>query len=465
MLQVLVSNLKLFLKEDSPLKLMVAQIIEDAGITTIVITDYDLLTECSLDDFNSIHINDALVASQEKPSVLIGIDTCMYIMYTSGTTGRPKGIAVSNRNVIKLVYDAGEIAIKPGDRVLQWSNYSFDGSTYDIYSSLLTGASLYLIKDEWASDVDELSAMIVEHNISVLFITTALFNTFIDVNPAIFTGLRKLLFGGENVSLSHVKRALEMTGPGKIVHVYGPTETTVYATSYAIDHISTDGVIPIGRPLSNTKLLVLNEKSELVPLGVPGELYIGGDGVSLGYINNPELTAEKFVPNPFTHNGDRFYRSGDLVRWLPGGVVEYIGRIDNQVKVRGYRIELGEIESVLIQSGLVKQAVVTANQDAHGTRRLVGYIVTEEFLQYSYHNGNDLVTPMPEWNFPGLVPGDRWCLCASRWVEAWKSGVAPLVVLEATHEKTLDLIPLDELIKFAFKSGETHGRGDKLMDV
>jgi amino acid adenylation domain-containing protein len=270
-------------------------IIEDAAIKVIVNTDSDLLKACGLERYESIHIKDALSASEENPRVKGDIDSCVYIMYTSGTTGRPKGIQVNNRNITKLVYDTGAIAVMPDDRVLQWSNYSFDGSTYDIYSSLLKGAALYLIKDEWASDVDALSRVIDAQKITVCFMTTALFNSFIDVNAGVLKGLRKILFGGEKVSLSHVSRALAMSGPGKIVHVYGPTETTVYAISYPIDSIAKDGIIPIGKPLSNTSLLVLDAKAALVPIGVPGELYIGGDGVSMGYINNSELSSENLL--------------------------------------------------------------------------------------------------------------------------------------------------------------------------
>jgi amino acid adenylation domain-containing protein len=354
-------------------------IIEDAGIKVIVTTDSELLKASGLAGYESIHIKDALSASEKNPGVKLDVDTCVYIMYTSGTTGRPKGIQVNNRNITKLVYDTGAIAVMPEDRVLQWSNYSFDGSTYDIYSSLLKGATLQLIRDEWASDVDALSRVIDEQKITVCFMTTALFNSFIDVNAGALEGLRKILFGGEKVSISHASRALSILGSGKIVHVYGPTETTVYATSYSIDYIAADGAVPIGKPLSNTRLLVLNEKAKLVPVGVPGELYIGGDGVSMGYVNNIELTKEKFVSNPLNHqDAEEYYRSGDLVRWLPDGNIEYLGRIDSQVKIRGYRIELGEIESVLMQSGLVRQAVVLANEDSQGTKRLVSYVVPEK---------------------------------------------------------------------------------------
>ncbi|MEO6231488.1 MAG: amino acid adenylation domain-containing protein [Ferruginibacter sp.] len=379
-------------------------IIEDADITSIVHNNHELLEATGLDKFNCIYINDSSDAAlASSPAINTTAGSCAYIMFTSGTTGRPKGIAVSHQNIIKLAFDGGPIAITSTDRVLQWSNYSFDGSTYDIYSSLLNGATICMINDSWASDIDELSKVMIAKNITVCFITTALFNTFIDVRPKTLIGLRKILFGGEMVSLSHVKKALSILGEGKIVHVYGPTETTVYACSYAIDKLAAATGIPIGKPLSNTRFYVLNEYKKLLPVGVPGELYIGGDGVSLGYVNNPLLTAERFIQNPYSDiSEDRLYRTGDIVRWLPGGVIEYISRIDDQVKIRGYRIELGEIESVLQECSLVRHAAVIAKTDKDGTKRLVAYIVpNDEFDKAAIQSF--LKNKLPDYMVPALM--------------------------------------------------------------
>ncbi|MCW3106371.1 MAG: Nonribosomal peptide synthetase, partial [Segetibacter sp.] len=351
-------------------------IIEDATINYIVYTNNELLQSSGLAQFKNIAVNESLSGTVKSTGIRTGMDSRVYVMYTSGTTGWPKGIAISNRNIVKLVYESTEIAVKSGDQMLQWSNYSFDGSVYEIYCSLLSGAKLYLIKDEWASDVFELARVISEQKITVCFITTALFNTFIDINPASLQNLRIILFGGEKVSLSHVNKALSILGPGKIIHVYGPTETTVYATYYPIISIREDGIVPIGKPLTNTKLLVLDKSKQLVPVGVPGELYIGGEGVSLGYLNRLELTLEKYVTIPDTRqHEDRYYKTGDLVRWLSDGNIDFLGRLDEQVKIRGFRIELGEIETVLLQSGYVNQAVVLVREEKEGSKRLVGYIV------------------------------------------------------------------------------------------
>ncbi|MEO7768443.1 MAG: amino acid adenylation domain-containing protein, partial [Ferruginibacter sp.] len=353
-------------------------IIEDAAIAHVVYTSHELLQSKALNGLSQIHINDAADSSTASPAVEIPANAFLYVMFTSGTTGRPKGIGVNHQNVVKLVYDKGPISVLPSDRVLQWSNYSFDGSTYDIYSSLLKGATLCLISDNWAADADQLSRVMNEQQITVCFITTALFNTFIDVHPDSLKGIRKILFGGEMVSSYHVKKALSVLGGGKIVHVYGPTETTTYASSYPIDKVEEGMGIPIGKPLSNSQFYVLDGHRQLVPVGVPGELYIGGDGVSTGYVNNVELTRERFIINPFTNKAnDKIYRTGDIVKWLPDGNIEYLGRIDDQVKIRGYRIEPAEIEAVLLQSGLVSQSVVIARENKEGDKRLIGYIIPQ----------------------------------------------------------------------------------------
>ncbi len=376
-------------------------VVENAGIKHIVYTDIELVKLYEFSNCECVDLDKSFEYQTEINPVKVPIDSPVYIMYTSGTTGRPKGISVSNRNVIKLVYELGDIAVKPWDRMLQWSNYAFDGCVYEIYSSLLKGAGLYLVKDEWASDVYELGKVMKEQKINMCFITTALFNTFVDVNPDMLKGLRKILFGGEMVSLSHVRKALEVIGQEKIVHVYGPTETTVYATFSPLNVIGEDGIIPIGKPLANTQLYVLDAYSHLVPIGALGELYIGGDGVSLGYVNNDALTLEKFVNIPGINNEKRLYRTGDLVRMLPDGNIVYIGRIDNQVKIRGYRIEPGEIENLLQESDMISKAVVMVRESIDLNKSLVGYIVPGE----SYNKQllvSWLQSKLPEYMIPAL---------------------------------------------------------------
>ncbi len=297
-----------------------------------------------------------------------------YIMYTSGTTGQPKGVLVQHYNILKITYETNHIAICPEDRVLQWSNFSFDGSVYELFGALLNGASLWMIEEKDASDTKRLAKVITENRVTVSFMTTALFNVFVEVELNALKGLRKLMFGGELISPVHVQKALVSLGEHKLVHVYGPTETTVFATAYSID-TTEDGVIPIGAPLSNTEIYITNKAQSLLPVGCVGEIYIGGDGVSAGYLHPDKGSDQKFITHPFVEGGGRVYRTGDMGRWLPNGTVEFIGRLDEQIKIRGYRVELGEIEMVIQQSDIVSQNVVMAKQDGSGTLFLIAYIV------------------------------------------------------------------------------------------
>ncbi|WP_400193664.1 amino acid adenylation domain-containing protein [Hymenobacter sp. B81] len=349
-------------------------IAQDAALQAVVCTHPELRTV--LPDYPGPLLSPAEAAPYPttNPPLALDPEAGVYVMYTSGTTGQAKGIQVTHRNVIKLAFDPGPIQVQPTDTVLQWSNFAFDGSTYDIYGSLLCGACLQLIPESAAADADELAAIITEHQVSVAFVTTALFNALADTQLTALRGLRKVLFGGELVSVPHVQRALRALGPDKIVHVYGPTETTTYATSYAVRAAGSAGTVPIGYPLANTQAYVLDAQRRPVPVGCPGELYIGGAGVAPGYLNKPELTAERFVD---VAGLGRLYRTGDLVRWQPDGALSYLGRLDDQVKIRGYRVELGEIETLLQTAPAVAQAVVTARRDASGTLQLVAHVVPE----------------------------------------------------------------------------------------
>ncbi|ACU62619.1 non-ribosomal peptide synthetase [Chitinophaga pinensis] len=346
---------------------------QDAGLSHLVYTEEELLSLSGLTGMELIKVADCVDYPVQRPAISRSVDEGAYVMYTSGTSGHPKGILVSQRNILKLVYDKGPIAIHGEDCVLQWSNYAFDGSTYEIYSSLLHGARLLLIAEPAAADAGALSYLIRKEGVSVSFLTTALFNAFVDYDVSGLALLRKMLFGGEKVSVGHVRSALSVLGKGKLLHVYGPTETTVYASCYEIDEI--DGVdIPIGHPLCNTEIRILDDHGRAVPVGVRGELYIGGAGVSLGYINNPALTSVKYVRFP---DGGVWYRTGDIGRWRSDGEIEFIGRADEQVKVRGYRIEPGEIENVMLSCTGVKQVAVILKATGEGDKQLIAYLVPD----------------------------------------------------------------------------------------
>ncbi|HLP59507.1 MAG TPA: condensation domain-containing protein, partial [Candidatus Deferrimicrobium sp.] len=229
-------------------------------------------------------------------------------------------------------------------------------------------------------------------------------NTIVEVGLESLSGIRKVLFGGERVSVSHAARALAYLGKNTLVHVYGPTETTVYATYYALEKITENQItIPIGAPISNTGIYILDLGARLTPVGVNGEIYIGGSGVCHGYLNNEELTGEKFLPNPF-REGERFYRTGDLGRWLPDGNIEFNGRIDQQVKVRGYRIELGEIEKRVLSYPGIKECVATAREDEKGSRYLCAYLAGEEKIEI-IELKDYLAQVLPDYMIPAyLVP-------------------------------------------------------------
>lgn len=300
-----------------------------------------------------------------------------YIMYTSGSTGTPKGALISHRNVSRVVINTNYIEINRDDRLLQLSNYAFDGSVFDIYGALLNGASLVMLSKEEAIEVPRLLEIIKTRKVTIFFVTTALFNMLVDWDVKALHGVRKILSGGELVSTAHMRKAFEALGPGRVIHVYGPTESTVFATYYPVDAVEEgDSSIPIGYPLANTTAYVLDKQGQLVPPNVPGELYIGGDGLAKGYLNREELTAEKFLNHPFKKDG-KVYCTGDRVWRLPGGEIQFGGRFDFQIKIRGFRVELGEIETHIVTVPGIKEAIVVANRDSHNSLYIAAYYTVD----------------------------------------------------------------------------------------
>ena len=331
-----------------------------------------------------------------------GHDTA-YIIYTSGSTGKPKGTVICHHNISRVVRGTNYISIEPADRIIQLSNTAFDGSVFDIYGALLNGAELVYLPSEDASDIATLGRTITQQQVNVMFITTALFNMLVEYHLDDLKGIRKLMFGGERVSMSHAERALNMMGPNKLLHVYGPTESTVFATWYPINELNHHlGTVPIGGPLANTEIYVLNEALELVPMGANGELCIAGDGLAACYLGNEALTAEKFVPHPFKA-GQRLYRTGDLCRWLSDGNIEFIGRIDQQVKIRGFRIEPGEVESQLAQiEGITENRVLVLERG--GEKYLAAYYVAETEVDAKTLKAQ-LAETLPEYMIPAAFVG------------------------------------------------------------
>ncbi|WP_442964092.1 amino acid adenylation domain-containing protein [Pseudomonas sp. Leaf59] len=306
-----------------------------------------------------------------NPDLSQASDSVAYVMYTSGSTGTPKGVLVPHRGITRLVINNGYADFNAGDRVAFASNPAFDASTMDVWGPLLNGGQVQVIDHATLLDPAAFGAAL--EGATVLFVTTALFNQYVQLIPDALAGLRILLCGGERADPAAFRSLLARAPALRLVHCYGPTETTTYATTYEVRALAEDAdSVPIGRPISNTQVYVLDAQLQPVPVGVSGEICIGGDGVALGYLNRAQLSAEQFVQNPF-NGGSLMYRTGDLGRWTADGLLECIGRNDDQVKIRGFRIELGEIEARLATHAALQDVVVLAREDVPGDKRLVAY--------------------------------------------------------------------------------------------
>jgi amino acid adenylation domain-containing protein len=313
---------------------------------------------------------------EENPKVKVGARNLAYVIYTSGSTGRPKGTCIEHRSVVRLVQSTNYVELGPQEVFLQFAPISFDASTLELWGSLLNGAKLVVCPAGLLS-LQELGRVIKERGVSTLWLTAALFHQMVDEQIESLRGVRQILAGGETLSASHVRRMLEVIGAGRLINGYGPTENTTFTCCHVMTAQSRiEHTVPIGRPISNTRVYVLDRHMRPVPVGVYGELCIGGAGLAREYLHQPQLTAEKFVPDPFSGEaGARLYRSGDLVRYLADGTIEFVGRIDYQVKIRGFRIELGEIEAGIARHPAIREVVVLAREDAPGDKRLVAYVV------------------------------------------------------------------------------------------
>ncbi|KOA81750.1 non-ribosomal peptide synthetase [Bacillus altitudinis] len=320
-----------------------------------------------------------LLMSSENLPLEAGLDDTAYIMYTSGTTGQPKGIMTTHSNIARVVKNTNYLTILETDTLLSLSNSVFDGFTFDVYGALLNGAKLVLPQKETILDMGKLTELIKGEHISVMFVPTALFHLLVDEGTDWMRGVRKVLFGGERASVQHVRKAFDVMGKGRLLNVYGPTESTVFATYYPIDEaIPLEArSIPIGKPLNQTGAYILSEHRQLQPIGMVGELCLSGKGLAKGYLNRPDLTKQVFIAHPFAA-GERLYRTGDLAYFREDGLIEYAGRVDDQVKIRGHRIELTEIEANLLMHQGVKQAVLLADHDETNHTRLLAYITCDD---------------------------------------------------------------------------------------
>ncbi|WP_080283458.1 non-ribosomal peptide synthetase, partial [Clostridium botulinum] len=302
-----------------------------------------------------------------------------YIIYTSGTTGNPKGVMCEHKNVVRLVKNINYIEFKNDDKIFQTSSMVFDASIFEIFGSLLNGLELCLAKNETIILPELLKKVVIKNNITILALTSELFNQIAEENISVFKSLRYLLIGGDILSPKYINLVRKKYKNLRILNEYGPSENTTNSTTYFIDKEFSSS-IPIGKPISNSKAYIIDKNNMLKPVGIYGELCVSGDGLARGYLNRPKLTAEKFIDNPF-ELGTKMYKTGDLARWLPDGNIEFLGRIDNQVKIRGFRIELGEIENRLLRHKSIKEAVVLVRESEKKEKYICAYIVSEKSLE------------------------------------------------------------------------------------
>jgi amino acid adenylation domain-containing protein len=378
----------------------ISYIIEDTQLNILLtqsqfleqIPQFQGTTICLDQDWSSI-------AKQSTVNPIVEVDqhNLAYIIYTSGSTGKPKGVMIEHRSVVNFILTAiREYGVTSNDKILQFASICFDASVEEIFCSLLLGATLVLRTEDMLRSSEDFWQCCQKWELTILAIPTAYWHQLVsELTPSVLpmlSNIKLIVIGGEAIQPAKVKQWHTITANysplPRLFNSYGPTETTVGVTLYEFTSPTVTNV-PIGLPLSNTQVYILDTCLQPVPVGVAGELHLGGAGLARGYFNRPELTQEKFIPNPFEEQGlispnpldkgsnepSKLYKTGDLCRYLPDGNIEYLGRIDNQVKIRGFRIELGEIETVLSQHSAVKTAIVIAREDETDQKRLVAYII------------------------------------------------------------------------------------------
>ncbi|MBU6447068.1 MAG: amino acid adenylation domain-containing protein, partial [Verrucomicrobia bacterium] len=302
--------------------------------------------------------------STQNLDIQTGSTDVANIFFTSGSTGRPKGVETTHRGVVRLVCGADFVPIRPKDRMLHMARISFDATNFEVWGALLNGACVCIYPQQELS-IDGLGKFFMDEQITFALLTARLFNLLIQYQISTLKRVRWLASAGEAMSAYHAKLAFQGLPHCHIMNVYGPTENGIATTAYRVRHLKDiQANVPIGRPVPHTQVYVLDAKQKMVPIGAPGELCTGGDGLAQGYLHQKALTREKFIPNPF--GPGRLYRTGDLVSFLPEGHLVYLGRIDTQVKIRGFRIEPEEIEHVLREHERISDCIVLARDDVSG---------------------------------------------------------------------------------------------------
>jgi amino acid adenylation domain-containing protein len=343
--------------------------------------------------------------TDETPMVQPGAESLAYVLFTSGSTGKPKGTSITHRNIVRLVTSRNVVNIEAHDTVLQFGLMTFDVAAFEIWGTLLKGAKLAIFPPQQQA-INELGNFIEQQKITTLWLTAGLFHQIIESQIEHLKGVRQLISGGDVLSVTHVRQALQALPDCTIVNGYGPTENSVFTCLAVLTRQSDlSRSVPIGRPVAQTQVYILDQMLQPVPIGVVGELYAGGDGVASGYLHLPELTAERFLSNPFNPDPDaRLYKTGDLARYKEDGIIEFLGRNDHQVKIRGFRVEPEEIEAVLIRHSAIQQALVLPLSDPQGDRRLIAYVVPQPEIELSRKVLRQyLETQIPGYLIPAII--------------------------------------------------------------
>ena len=378
-------------------KLRIEFLVKDSGCKILFVDSGHL--DLEIEGVKKIHLNESgnYVNDHLAPENIAGSDDIAYIMYTSGTTGTPKGCMISHRGVIRLVRNTNFITIQPEDKILSTGASVFDAITFEIWGSLLNGASLYLVENDIILNPKKLEDELIKNNISILWLTSSLFTQIVSIQPNIFRVLKYLIVGGDVLSANHINIVRENNPQLKVINGYGPTENTTFTTTFLINR-HYDHSIPIGKPINNSTVYIFDENMNYQPIGVIGELFVGGDGLSKGYINREDLNRICFIEHPGIP-GERLYRTGDFGSWLPDGNIEFHGRKDSQLKFNGIRIETGEIEAHICKLEGVKEAVVKLNKFDNSDDRLVAFLNTHE----SFKTGKDEIIKLLKRTLPAFM--------------------------------------------------------------
>jgi amino acid adenylation domain-containing protein len=391
-------------------------IIEDANVS-LVLTKSKLIDRLPIHQIRPVYLDkewqEIFQQSGENLTQSVKYSNLAYVIYTSGSTGKPKGVLVEHKSLVNYTLAAiAKYNINSRDRILQFTSLNFDVSAEEIYTCLITGASLVLRTESMLASSQIFLQKCQEWGITIAILpaaywhnlTTRLESDRLSLPPA----LKLVVVGGECVLANKVEQWQEYVGKQvRLINAYGPTEATISALWCDLSELNLTvplSEVPIGRPIANTQVYILDNHLQPVPIGVAGELYIGGDGLARGYLNRPDLTAEKFIPNSFSNQRNaRLYKTGDLARYLPDGNIEFLGRIDHQVKIRGFRIELGEIESALTQHPHVGEVVVVVREDKPGDKRLVAYITGNLTSDSIPSIRNYLKGKLPDYMMPSAI--------------------------------------------------------------